>query len=59
MAIAVQARRQERLATVAPRRRSYGRRKCPACDGVMTVREHWGATGSAWVCGKCITSIAA
>lgn len=51
--------RQMRQVTVAPRRRNFGRRKCPACGGVMTVREHWGATGSAWVCGKCITSIAA
>lgn len=59
MAIAQQARRQERLATVAPRKRNFGRRKCPACGGVMTQREHWGLTGAAWVCQKCITSIAA
>ena len=57
MALAVQYRRQE---TVAPRRRVVvQRRKCPACGGTMIQREHWGLTGKAFVCTKCITSIAA
>ena len=57
MALAVQQRRQ---VTVAPRRKvAVQRRKCPACGGTMVQRDHWGLTGKAFVCQKCITSIAA
>jgi predicted RNA-binding Zn-ribbon protein involved in translation (DUF1610 family) len=56
MALAVQQRRQ---ATVALRRKvAVQRRKCPACGGTMVQRDHWGLTGNAFVCQKCITSIA-
>lgn len=45
-----------RVLTVASRPAYVPGKKCPSCGGRMTLQSHFGLTGRAYVCGRCIFS---